>query len=168
MPFISNQKRKDLIKKVNKQYFFRKLVIILTIVLFIVLMSTIVLISIGWILNFNKLLAQKLTQQEVWLQICKNWWSPFVITNADVVKKGEKLLVSLSWFGYLFIVLASITLIGAVTSIILTVTTKSPRQVQDCIEVLEQSPLSGEAISNISPADIIKKRRKPLSLNKKK
>ncbi|MCQ3914840.1 MAG: hypothetical protein MJ201_03615 [Mycoplasmoidaceae bacterium] len=47
MPFISNQKRKDLIKKVNKQYFFRKLVIILTIVLFIVLMSTIVLISIG-------------------------------------------------------------------------------------------------------------------------
>ncbi|MCQ3908355.1 MAG: hypothetical protein MJ200_02105 [Mycoplasmoidaceae bacterium] len=53
-------------------------------------------------------------------------------------------------------------------SIILTITTKSPKQVQDCIEVLENSPLPGQLTSNISPTEVVRKRRKPLSLNKKK
>ncbi|MCQ3908356.1 MAG: hypothetical protein MJ200_02110 [Mycoplasmoidaceae bacterium] len=65
MPFITNKKRQDLIGKVNKKYFFRKFVIILSVVLLFLLLISVLSISVCWILNFNKLLAQKLTQQEV-------------------------------------------------------------------------------------------------------
>lgn len=158
MPFISNEKRQDLIEKTNSRYTFRKTFLIASISFLILMIAIMLLELFGWIFGSNSLHSKGLTEQQVWIEMCKKWWTPFA---ANTGASGN-ITIGFSPFGFILLVLLALSVGAAITSVVFVVTFKSPKMVKEDIKVLEGSPLSGKSTENLSPIEIVKERRKPI------
>lgn len=159
MPFITNKERETLIKSSNKDYTFRKILYISTIGLLLVIISIISCISVLWVLQSNDLHSKGLTNNQVWIQMCSKWWSPFSVLKKQEALEGEAVVFGFSGFAWFLLSLIILVLGASVTSIVFIVISKSPKNVQDNIGILEGAAVSGETAKKMSPIEIIKQRR---------
>ena len=138
MAFISNEKREGLIKNVNQSYTWRKILVLVEIVL---LIAFIVLVFLSWEKAHDD-------PNSAWAWI-----------NNDN---------KLTTLGISMLIAACVITVLAVVTVVLIFTLRSPKSIKKDIKTLEGSALSGQRIKkNESAADVMRARRNPVNAKSK-
>lgn len=165
MAYITNKKRNSLVKSINGSYTFRKILILITVILTLGFIAITVVSFWKWLEAGASVTTG--TPRDVLEAQINQGWSWFQLVGESWTE--EELTFTLSPLGWGMVVWAAIILLGSVFSVILTFTMKSPKAVRKEVKTLESAALSGKKLTSKDiSTHIMKERTSKISKKPKK
>ena len=168
MPYITNKKRKNLIKLINKNYIFKKTIIFISIALTLAFIALLVVSLWKWLEAGQNFIADAhlpVNPKDVLHAQANQGWSLFTYT---VIDAGHEKW-TLSGFGIGMAVWLGIITLLDVILIFIALGMKSPAKVKADIKVLESAALSGKKLeAHVNTAEVMRQRRNPKNAKKKR
>lgn len=158
MSYINIKNRNKLERKINKKYKGRKIFLIFSMVILAVTVGLIFMSFMMTIKSVVQLQNDGLANQEIWIEISKEWWSFISLTNEPV--KGTSIYLSFSYFGIAMLSLFGVSVVLLITSIVLVLTARSPNESAQIAQKLDNDIHQREVV-------VLKKQIHKLQLEKR-
>lgn len=143
MAYLASNERESLIRKINKSYAFRKVLITVAVLALIAFIAVTIVSFFQWVKTGVNLADEGIDGKELVRRQCDDCAMSW-LRVAEV--KGEDTKITLSNFGIGMVVWAGLLVLMGILSIILTFTAKSPSTVTEEVVQLASSPVAGRKV----------------------
>lgn len=145
MAYLAGNKRESLIRKINKSYTFRKILISLTVLALIAFIAVTIVSFFEWVKTGVQLADEGLSGSTLVQRQCSDCAMSWL--HVSKIDSGSgKATITLSNFGIGMVIWAGIIVLMGILSVILTFNTKSPSTVTEEVVQLASTPVAGRKL----------------------
>lgn len=144
MAYLASKERESLIKKINKSYGFRKVLISLTVLALIAFIAVTVVSFFQWVKTGIEVANNTdIPREEIIIHQCADCSMSWLHVSEV---SGNNATITLSNFGIGMVIWAGVIVLMGILSVILTFTVKSPSKITEEVVELASTPVAGKKL----------------------
>ena len=143
MAYLASKKRESLIRKVNKSYAFRKILITVAVLALIAFIAVTIVSFFQWVKTGVDLANEGIDPKKLIERQCSD--CPMSWLHVSEIS-GDDAKITLSNFGIGMVIWAGLLVLMGILSVVLTFSAKSPSAVTEEVVQLASSPVAGRKL----------------------